>query len=100
MRNKIPDFLLCTPAQVHDAGERGTIRPSYIEKGIGHLSEMIRTGYFNAGHESGKGFFQKLDPRVKVIFLIFFVVIVSLKTAILPEAAISLFTFLLVVSSR
>ncbi len=100
MRNKIPDFLLCTPKRAQDAGERGTLRPSYIEKGIGHLSEMITTGYLNVGQDSGKGFFQKLDPRVKVIFLIFFVIIVSLKTDILPEAAITLFTFLLVVSSR
>ena len=37
---------------------------------------------------------------MKVIFLIFFVVIVSLKTDILSEAAITLLTFLLVVSSR
>jgi cobalt ECF transporter T component CbiQ len=61
---------------------------------------MITTGYLNVGQESGKGFFQKLDPRVKVIFLIFFVVIVSLKRHILPEAAIALFVFLLVASSR
>ncbi|HEX7535267.1 MAG TPA: cobalt ECF transporter T component CbiQ [Syntrophales bacterium] len=100
MRNKIPDFLLCTPAQAHDAAKRGTLRPSYIEKGIGYLSDMITTGYLNVGQESGKGFFQKLDPRVKVIFLIFFVVIVSLKTDILSETAITLFTFLLVVASR
>ncbi|MGZ3595259.1 MAG: cobalt ECF transporter T component CbiQ [Syntrophales bacterium] len=100
MRNKIPDFLLSTPAQAHDAGERGTLRPSYIEKGIGHLSDMITTGYLTAGQDSGKGFFQKLDPRVKVIFLILFVFIVSLKTDILPETVITLFTFLLVVASR
>ncbi len=100
MRNKIPDFLLCTPAQAHNAGESGTLRLSYIEKGIGHLSDIITAGYLNVGQGSGKGFFQKLDPRVKVFFLIFFVVIVSLKTNILPEAAITLFTFLLVVSSR
>jgi cobalt ECF transporter T component CbiQ len=37
---------------------------------------------------------------VKVIFLIFFVVIVSLKRHIFPEAAIALFVFLLVASSR
>jgi cobalt ECF transporter T component CbiQ len=100
MRNKIPGFLLRTPVQAHDAGESVTLRSSYIEKGIGHLSEMITAGYLNVGQESGKGFFQKLDPRVKVIFLIFFVVIVSLKTAIFPEAVITLFIFLLVVSSR
>lgn len=100
MKNKIPGFLLCTPVQAHDAQERVTLRPSYIEKGIGRLSEMITTGYLNVGQESGKGFFQKLDPRVKVIFLIFFVVIVSLKRHIFPEAAIALFVFLLVASSR
>jgi cobalt ECF transporter T component CbiQ len=100
MRNKIPGFLLRTPAHAHDAGESVTLRSSYIEKGIGHLSEMITAGYLNVGQESGKGFFQKLDPRVKVIFLIFFVVIVSLKTDIFPEAAIALFLFLLVASSR
>jgi cobalt ECF transporter T component CbiQ len=100
MKNKIPGFLLCTPVQAHDAQERVTLRSSYIEKGIGRLSEMITTGYLNVGQESGKGFFQKLDPRVKVIFLIFFVVIVSLKRHIFPEAAIALFVFLLVASSR
>jgi len=100
MKNKIPGFLLCTPVQAHDAQERVTLRSSYIEKGIGHLSEMITTGYLNVGQESGKGFFQKLDPRVKVIFLIFFVVIVSLKRHIFPEVAIALFVFLLVALSR
>ena len=100
MKNKIPGFLLCTPIQANYAEERVKQRSSYIEKGIGHLSEMITTGYLNVGQESGKGFFQKLDPRVKVFFLIFFVVIVSLKTDIFSEAAITVFTFLLVVSSR
>jgi cobalt ECF transporter T component CbiQ len=100
MKNKIPGFLLCTPVQAHDAEERVKQRSSYVEKGIGHLSEMITTGYLNVGQESGKGFFQKLDPMVKVFFLIFFVVIVSLKTDIFPEAAITLFILLLVVSSR
>ena len=100
MKNKIPGFLLCTPIQANYAEERVKQRSSYIDKGIGHLSEMITTGYLNVGQESGKGFFQKLDPRVKVFFLIFFVVIVSLKTDIFSEAAITVFTFLLVVSSR
>jgi len=100
VKNKIPGFLLCTPVQAHGAEERVTSRSSYIEKGIGHLSEMITRGYLNVGQESGKGFFQKLDPRVKVIFLIFFVVIVSLKRHIFPEAVMALFVFLMVASSR
>jgi cobalt/nickel transport system permease protein len=100
MKNKIPGFLLCAPAQAQNAEEGVTLRPSYIEKGIGHLSEMITTGYLNVGQESGNGLFQKLDPRIKVIFLVFFVVIVSLKRNIFPEAVIALFVLLLVASSR
>jgi cobalt/nickel transport system permease protein len=100
MKNKIPGFLLSPPVQTQDIEGSVTLRSSYIEKGIGHLSKMITTGYLNVGQESREGFFQKLDPRVKLIFLIFFVVIVSLKRHIFPEAVISLFLFLLVVSSR
>jgi len=100
MKNKVPGFLLCTPVQAHDAERRATPISSYIEKGIGHLSAMITTGYLNVGQQSGEGFFQKLDPRVKLIFLIFFVVIVSLKRQIFSEAVISMFIFLLVAASR
>jgi len=100
MKNKIPDFLLSPPVQTQDTEARVTLRSSYIEKGIGRLSEMITTGYLNVGKESREGLFQNLDPRIKVIFLIYFVVIVSLKRQILPEAVISLFLFLLVAASR
>jgi len=99
VKNKIPGFLLCAPVQAHDAQGRAS-RSSYIEKGIRLLSEMITRGYLNVNQESGKGFFQKLDPRVKVIFLIFFVVTVSLKRHIFPEAVIAVFVFLMVASSR
>ena len=100
MINKIPDFLLHTPDQTQDWQERVALKPSFIEKGIKNLSEMITTGYMNVGQESGKGLFQNLDPRVKVLFLIFFVIIVSLKRDILPEVVIALFAFLLVAVSR
>jgi cobalt/nickel transport system permease protein len=100
MRNRIPGFLLSAPVQAQNAEERVTPSSSYIEKGIGRLSEMITTGYLNVGKESGEGLFQKLDPRIKVIFLIFFVVIVSLKRQIFPEAVIAVFVFLMAASSR
>jgi cobalt/nickel transport system permease protein len=100
MINKIPDFLLSTPAQTHDPHERGSHKPSSIDKGIKRLSEMITTGYINVGQETGKGLFRNLDPRVKVLFLVFFVVIVSLKKDIFPEVVIALFAFLLIAVSR
>ena len=100
MRNSIPEFLLNTPAQTQETHEGVAHSPSYVEKGIKNLSEIIMTGFINVDQETGKGFFRKLDARVKVVFLIFFVVIISLKRNIFPEVIISLFAFLLVAVSQ
>jgi len=100
MRNKIPAFLLSKPSPVIDTREQGTIQATYIEKGMKYLSEMITAGFINVGQETGEGLFRNLDPRLKVLFLIFFVVIVSLKRDIFPEAVMVLFMALMVALSR
>lgn len=100
MRNKIPDFLLCKLPPAQGIHKRGTLKTSYIEEGMKYLSEMITTGFMNVGQETGKGLFRNLDPRLKIVFLIFFVVIVSLKREIFPEAVIALFMLLMVAISR
>lgn len=61
---------------------------------------MICANYAQWESASQNGLFQRIDPRVKVLFLIFFVVIVSLKRAILQEVAIGTFVFLLALASR
>ncbi|HZD40780.1 MAG TPA: CbiQ family ECF transporter T component [Terriglobales bacterium] len=47
-----------------------------------------------------QGFFQGLDSRVKVLFLLFFVVVVSLEKNLVPEFLIAFFIFILVAASR
>ncbi|MBI5211777.1 MAG: cobalt ECF transporter T component CbiQ [Nitrospirae bacterium] len=73
---------------------------SFIESGIEHLGKVIKTGYVQWELASGNGFFQRLDARIKVLFLIFFIVIVSLKRELLPEIAIAFFVFSLTFASR
>ena len=100
MKNKIPSFLLSQHPQMRVTHERGTPRSSYLEKGLRHLSEIITAGFMNVGQETGKGFFRSLDPRLKVLFLVFFVIIVSLKRDIFPEVIIALFMALMVALSH
>jgi cobalt ECF transporter T component CbiQ len=100
MKNKIPAFLLSKPSHVQDVHERGAIRDSYIAKGMKYLSEIITTGFINVGQETEKGLFRNLDPRIKVLFLIFFVIIVSLKRDIFPEVILALFMLLMVALSH
>ncbi len=72
----------------------------FIDSGIEHLGTVIKTGYVQWELASKNGFFQRLDARVKVLFLIFFIVIVSLKKEIAPEVAITFFVLTLAVLSR
>lgn len=61
---------------------------------------MLRTGLIQWETASKRGFFQGLDARVKVLFLIAFIIIVSLKKTILSEAAIAIFLLGLAMASR
>lgn len=73
---------------------------SFIDNGISHLGKVIKTGYIQWEFASKDGLFQRLDARIKVLFLIFFIIIVSLKRDILPEIIIALFVFGLTAISR
>lgn len=79
---------------------KGKLRISFIEKSIHHLAEIIKTGYVQWESASRDAFLQKIDARIKVLFLLFFVIIVSLKRDLISEASIGGFIFLLAVISR
>jgi cobalt/nickel transport system permease protein len=49
---------------------------------------------------SQNGFFQKIDPRIKIFFLMFFIVIVSLKRDLLSELYVWIFVLVLALLSR
>lgn len=90
--DNIPSFLLnkqC-PLPLETGGRLST---SFIDKGIEQLSGLIKESYIQWETANKKGLFQKLDARVKVLFLLVFIIIVSLKREILPEAAIFLMVF-------
>ena len=100
MENKIPSFLLTRSTAGSFKPGTGKIKVLFLERGIEHLAGMIRNGYAQWKFPSQNGFFQRIDARVKVLFLLFFILIVSLKRDILPEACIWIFVFVLTLFSR
>jgi cobalt/nickel transport system permease protein len=99
MKNKVPPFLLERPSSNSFIKGRRDLKISFIEKGIHHLAEVIKTGYVQWESSSRDNFFQKIDARVKVLFLLFYVTIVSLKKDIPSEVLIGIFVFLLILLS-
>ncbi|MBA4390741.1 MAG: hypothetical protein C0399_07370 [Syntrophus sp. (in: bacteria)] len=100
MKSNIPSFLLSKPQQ-HETGASGEAsRTSFIDHGIERFAAFIRTTYTQWETADRDGLFQRLDARIKVLFLLFFIVIVSVKKTLMPEAAIGVFIFILAVLSR
>ncbi len=79
---------------------KGDMKIPFIEKGVHHLGDVIKTGYIQWETASKDNFFQGIDARIKVLFLLFYVIIVSLKKDILSEVLIGAFVFILTVISR
>ncbi len=73
---------------------------SFIDRGIEQLSGLIRVTFLQWETANKEGLFQKLDARVKVLFLLFFILIVSWKRELLPEAAVFALVFALAILSR
>ena len=100
MANRIPSFLLDRPSPAPLKRDSGRVRVSFVEKEINHLAGVIKKGYVHSEFLSKNGFFQKIDPRIKIFFLIFFIIIVSLRKDLLSELYLSIFVFVLVLLSR
>ncbi len=100
MTNKIPPFLLEKPSSEPFARSEGVLKIPFIEKGMHHLADIIKTGHVQWQTASKDDFLQKIDARVKVLFLLFYVVIVSLKRDIAVQVMIGVFVFVLASISR
>ena len=100
MANRIPSFLLTqSTARSFNQGT-GKVKVPFLERGIDHLAGVIRNGYAQWEFSSQNGFFQRIDARVKVLFLLFFILIVSVKRDVLTETCICFFVFVLTLLSR
>jgi cobalt/nickel transport system permease protein len=100
MTNKVPSFLLDKPSPAPSFQGKGKLRVPFIERGIRHLASVISTGYVQWETSSEDHFFQRTDARIKVLFLVFYVFVVSVKRDILPEVLIGASVFILVLTSR
>jgi cobalt ECF transporter T component CbiQ len=100
MESKIPSFLLDKPSPARFSQEKGRLNSSFLEKGIHHLANVIKSGYIQWETASMTGFFQSVDARIKVVFLLIYVIIVSLKKEVMPELFLGGFVFILVLISR
>ncbi len=76
------------------------VRTSFVDKGLHHVANVIKTTYIQWETASRKGLLQGLDARVKVLFLLVFLVAVSMKKDLTSELLIAVFVLILAAASR
>ncbi|MDD5168305.1 MAG: energy-coupling factor transporter transmembrane component T [Syntrophales bacterium] len=100
MKDNIPPFLLLPSPSCNTAQRGGRVKQPMIDKGIRRFSALVVSLSREKDTVSMKGLLQVMDARVKILFLVFFIVIISLKQTILHEVAIAAVLFLLTLFSR
>jgi len=96
----LPEFLL-DRHPLHPPGpSKHVVSVTFLDKGIHRLSRIVQSGYAHWDLAQRDSVLHRLDARVKVLFVALFLVIVSLKRTIAPEAGIAAFVLALFLASR
>lgn len=98
MENKIPSFLL--ENQPLPKAYEGRVRSSFIDKGIGRISEFYETVFVQWELSKKEGLFQGLNARTKILFMVFYLFAVSVKKDLPSEILAAVFILPFVVLSR
>jgi cobalt/nickel transport system permease protein len=98
--NHLPAFLLEQRSPRPPARTHGAASVPFLDKGLHRLANLVQSAYAHWELARRDGLLQQIDARVKMLFLALFLVIVSLKHAIAPEAGIAAFVMLLFALSR
>lgn len=95
----IPSFLReITPA--HPPRLKAGRGNTFIDRGLLAFSSLVQRIYSQWDTSSGAGFMQRIDPRIKMSFLLFFIVSASMARGTMPLASILLLCLVLAAASR
>ena len=73
---------------------------TFIDKSIQKIAGVIQSDYVRWETAEKKGLFQGLDPRIKIVFMIYYIALISLMKSVYAEMAMSFFIMALILLSR
>jgi cobalt ECF transporter T component CbiQ len=100
MNNLLSSFLQTNENRSKFVSDNKKHALPYIDKTLKNVAGFIKSGYIQNDTASKKGLLQQLNARVKVIFLLCFIVIISLRSQILPQLFITVFLLTLYILSK
>lgn len=96
---KIPDWLKHTEHRIQDTEGRKT-KEKFLDRTLRHIVSFTEDIMFNEMTSSKNGFLQKIEPRIKVLTILLFIVILSLQKSLYAISAFFFISSVLALLSR
>ncbi|MFA4828731.1 MAG: energy-coupling factor transporter transmembrane component T [Thermodesulfovibrionales bacterium] len=96
----IPEWLRQKTEHGAQSREHGKAKERFLDKTLGHVVAFTEDTMFNETTSSKNGFLQSVEPGLKFLTIMFFIILLSLQKSILAIAVFSLVSLALALISR
>ena len=93
MENKIPSYLLRPVYDQYDFAKIKRTKFTFLDKTILNSANAVKSIYMQAENATRENFIQKINPHVKLISLIYFVIVISVVNNLKAQIFITAFIF-------
>jgi cobalt/nickel transport system permease protein len=101
MKTQIPQFLLSMEEHPLQPTQKGTTYSlPFIDRTLKKAAGFIGTFYVQGEASTANGMLQRMDARIKVVFLLGYILLISLVSSITAQLGISVFLFMLYLVSH
>jgi cobalt ECF transporter T component CbiQ len=98
--NRLPLFLAEPPNREPYHHSPGEVSTPVLEKGVRYLARIIQESYAQWECSRRDGLLQGVDPRIKLLVLVAFLIVVSIKRQFVPQVGIAAMLLVLSLASR
>lgn len=97
MENSIPSYLQQTSGRKAEAGKGGKF--TFLDRTVVNTARAVKSIYLQSESSSKDSFIQRINPHVKLVSLIYFIVIISFANYLLAQISASILIFILFIIS-
>ena len=100
MENKIPPYLINLANDQYNMAKIKRAELSFLDKTLLNSSKAVKSIYLQAENATRENFIQKINPKVKLISLIYMSVVISVMSNLVPQLLTTALIFILYVIAR
>ena len=100
MENKIPPYLIKLANDQYNMAKIKRAELSFLDKTLLNSSKAVKSIYLQAENATRENFIQKINPKVKLISLIYMSVVISVMSNLVPQLLTTALIFILYVIAR